>query len=83
MGRESVAKAGEAHAPMKAFAFEGTRVTGVVAVVTMTGFCAPSGFRLPQDLLGRCSDSARLSARPSDPTAGLDGSVSRRKGRSQ
>jgi hypothetical protein len=51
-----VGKAGEARAPMKALAFEGTRVPRVVAVVMMTGFGAPNCFRLLQDLLGRCSD---------------------------
>ena len=76
-------KAGEARAPMKAFAFEGTRITGVVAVVTMTGFGAPNGFRLPRDLLGRCSDPPAYRLDPRIRRPAWIGSVSRRKGRSQ
>lgn len=77
-----MSKAGEARAPMKAFAFEGTRVTGVVAV-TMMGFGAPNGFRLPRDLLGRSSDPPAYRLDPRIRRPAWIGSVSRRKGRSQ
>ena len=83
MGRESVGKAGKARAPMKAFAFRGTRVTGVVAVVTMTGVGAPHGFRLSRGLLERCGDLPAYRLDPRIRRPAWIGSVSRRKGRSQ